>query len=1138
MVEQGTHGQSIVGAVHATAIRADSVHGGINVGAPGNARSRYAERVDEIAAREPLQDRDNELRLLRAHCQEPVACPYLVWRAPAWAGKTALLAAFVLSPPAHTRIFSFFVGRFAGHDNRDGFLHVLLEQLADFLERPLPQSLSPYTQEAHFLGMLSDAVEKCTEMGDRAVLVVDGLDEDRGVTTDPGAHSIAALLPSTPPGDLRVIVSTRPNPTTPGDVPDLHPLRRRRDIHDLLPSRRAQVVRRDMERELDRLLCGTDQERELLGLLTAARSGLTVSDLVELTGWSHRTTTKLLDSVAGRTFMPRSVRGNKAYILGHEALQASAEDFIGAAALTGYFHCLQTWADRYREAEWPDSTPDYLAEGYPRLLMETNDVDRLVCLATDQFRHEWLHRIAVSAAALADINLAKALVNDLPRMARLALHTGLLLERRDQIPPELAGLWLAVGRRDHADNLLAGFDTPLLRAEALASMITVAPELDAVNEVVSICARSLGPYDQARLLSHVTGVIRRCDTLPRAMWVCRSIQHDNLRLPVVLELIEHAMRTGQAQYVEGLLSRLPLSGEGRRAGLALATTSTDPARAEAMCEQITSSSLRAEALVAIARIHAARDERRLAHTIILRVVGDQDDERSSATHVKILISATGILCAIGLTDQARDLAEELAKFLDSSISSDPLAVDVAAELSAVLTAAPELRNWMRPVVTALCAHPPWSVDLVRLVAEVKSVDEAWTLVDTGLDHARRLSAIIAVVEVACRNVAADQAAALVEELEQAITAVAHPAGPAGFLATVVAGLAKPPTVTGQSRPNELYSLVCATVRTFPGADALPAELLSQRSNAWLPTLIKAILAVGGPGWMVRLLEQVGVLSGFILRTATIGVLAESCADRQFALRLLAEARNLYDRTPGLPSDRHVVDLVVAANRLDPVEALLASRQIVSTATRMDTLAHLGDLRKRAGVEDFSALLAETDDLMAKTLSPVEVDDVRYGKVRLEATAGLFSEGEATAAQIDDPFTRGRATVALMRAAARAGDDRRARHFLHLGVTAAHLAAGSAGRGRVIAVVAQGARDVGWYDDAMNLVDRIDDSYDRAAALVDLARTASADHRHELLMAALRCGHLDVVAPAFMDDPEVSVAILDEVARVSSRSADA
>ena len=73
--------------------------------------------------------------------------------------------------------------------------------------------------------MLEQAAEACAAQGERLILVVDGLDEDRGVTTGPDAHSIAALLPHDPSAGMRVVVAGRPDPPIPDDVPGWHRLR-------------------------------------------------------------------------------------------------------------------------------------------------------------------------------------------------------------------------------------------------------------------------------------------------------------------------------------------------------------------------------------------------------------------------------------------------------------------------------------------------------------------------------------------------------------------------------------------------------------------------------------------------------------------------------------------------------------------------------------------------------------------------------------------------------------------------------------------------------------------------------------------------------------------------------------------------
>ena len=77
------------------------------------------------------------------------------------------------------------------------------------------------------------------------MLVVDGLDEDRGVTTGPDAHSIAGLLPADPPAGMRVIVAGRPEPADPRRRAGLAPAARsRRSSARSPPPRYARDVQR------------------------------------------------------------------------------------------------------------------------------------------------------------------------------------------------------------------------------------------------------------------------------------------------------------------------------------------------------------------------------------------------------------------------------------------------------------------------------------------------------------------------------------------------------------------------------------------------------------------------------------------------------------------------------------------------------------------------------------------------------------------------------------------------------------------------------------------------------------------------------------------------------------------------------
>ena len=163
------------------------------------------------------------------------------------------------------------------------------------------------TREAYLLDLLAQAAAASQETGGRLVLVVDGLDEDRGVTTGTDAHSIADLLPADPSAGMRVIVAGRPNPPIPTTVPT----GTRCAIREFRPLPKFPVCtgRPTPERqELQRLLHGTPAEQDLLGMLTAGRGGLSGPDLDELTDAPLWDIEEILHTVAGRTFTRRPSR--------------------------------------------------------------------------------------------------------------------------------------------------------------------------------------------------------------------------------------------------------------------------------------------------------------------------------------------------------------------------------------------------------------------------------------------------------------------------------------------------------------------------------------------------------------------------------------------------------------------------------------------------------------------------------------------------------------------------------------------------------------------------------------------------------------------------------------------------------------
>ncbi|MFD0153209.1 hypothetical protein ACWGQ4_12720 [Streptomyces sp. NPDC055721] len=449
-------------------------------------RSAYREQVRRIAPPE-LVGREAELAELVAFCRADSGPLYVWWRAEAWAGKTALLSWFALDPPPGVRIVPFFVtARLGAQNDVAAYTDVVLEQLVELAGEGLPALLTAATREAHLLRLYASAAEACAARGERLVLLVDGLDEDRGVTTGPDAHSIASLLPH----DLRVIVSGRLNPPLPVDVPEHHPLRDPEAVRLLTPSPQARAIRTEAERELKRLLEAGGLPYDLLALLTAAGGGLTADDLAELTDAVPYRVRDVLRTGPGRTF---AVRGD-AYVLAHEELAAEAREMLGERELARRRAVLYAWADRWRERGWPDGTPDYLLHGYVSMLTAAADAGRLTACAADDRRHARLLAATGSdTAALAEIGTAEDAVlgatgltwtspspSPSPETStvteaalRLALGRSKLVRDRGSVPLALLSGWAAAGMTDRAVALARS----LKGEEAVQALCTVAGKL-------------------------------------------------------------------------------------------------------------------------------------------------------------------------------------------------------------------------------------------------------------------------------------------------------------------------------------------------------------------------------------------------------------------------------------------------------------------------------------------------------------------------------------------------------------------------------------------------------------------------------------------------------------------------------------
>lgn len=269
----------------------------------------------------------------------------------------------------------------------------------------------------------------------------------------------------------------------PGGAPDPGPSRDpdRRDPLDDAHS--THDPRRSAQAELERLLNGTALEQELLGLVTAARHGLSASDLGELTGAAPADVEQVLQFATGQvlTYQPSRWDDGRphGYVVVAELYDAACHR-LGRDRLDAYRERLHAWAETYRAPAdgepWPEDTPEYLLTGYPRMLAECGDTTRLMALATDEARHDRMWRLSGGDVdALAEVKLCQELLlratePDLYRLALLSRHRCRLESRSAAVPFRLAAVWAGLGRYRRAESLARSLPDPAARARALAAV--------------------------------------------------------------------------------------------------------------------------------------------------------------------------------------------------------------------------------------------------------------------------------------------------------------------------------------------------------------------------------------------------------------------------------------------------------------------------------------------------------------------------------------------------------------------------------------------------------------------------------------------------------------------------------------------
>ncbi|WP_163511629.1 trypsin-like peptidase domain-containing protein [Fodinicola acaciae] len=439
--------------------------------------------IADIAPAE-LVGRETELAELAAFAAGDR--PYAWWQAGPWAGKSALLSWFALHPPAGVDVVSFFVsGRLAEQSDSDAFLAAMIEQLAALAGEDPQAALGVRQRQGQFLRLLAAAGERCTAVGRRLLVVVDGLDEDASADRD----RIVSLLPRHPPPAVRLLIASRPAP-----MPADHPLPAVA-VRQLTPSAYGRGEQVAAQHELTDRLHGEPAERELLGLITACGGGLTQPDLVELTGQPADAVDSLLTGHFQRTIGSAVVTGERAYAFAHDTLREISQQQQGET-VEAYRERLHAWAAGYRGRGWPADTPTYLLRGYPRLLAATGDLARQIALATDHARHERL--LAVTGGdfeALSEVSAAVEAVSssadpDLTALLRLAYARYRLEQRNRDVPAGLPVLHAALGAPDRAVALASSIAAADRRTDALCQLAMHHDDKAMVGRLLDMAAKS------------------------------------------------------------------------------------------------------------------------------------------------------------------------------------------------------------------------------------------------------------------------------------------------------------------------------------------------------------------------------------------------------------------------------------------------------------------------------------------------------------------------------------------------------------------------------------------------------------------------------------------------------------------------
>ena len=1031
----------------------------------------YIAQVRDIAP-EQLLGREQELAELVQFCAGEER--YQWWQAGPWAGKSALAAWFVLHPPAGVTVVSFFVtGRLAGQADSDAFTEAMIEQLAAVAGEPATGTAPAGARDRERLRLLELAATRIGEQRERLVLVIDGLDEDEGARPGSGKPSIASLLPKRPPDSVRVLVFSRPSPGVPGDVPGGHPLRH--CVPRLLaPSPHAEDVRRAAKQELLDQLHGDQLQVDVIGFITAAGGGLTLTEFAELIRRPLFELEGKLGSVFARSLRTRLAGGRpssevaeRVYLLAHETLRTLAEEQL-ANNLDPYRQRILEWADDYRRRGWPARTPRYLLRPYGRLLAASGDLERLTILATDPSRHD---RMLVytygDAAALAEITSAQQLLlaqpePDLAALGRLAVYRDRLANRNQGVPRELPAVWARLGQTHRVEALVRSLTDPQAQGWALyvvAKTLAGAGQWDDAEQTArriadaGIQARALGA------LAEVQAAVDRDRALAlasEAEVMGRSLTNQEARARALVAVVE-AVAVVDPERVGTLATEAEQT----------ARSSFNPFQTEAMLHRL------ARVLAGVGQEDQARRTARLFNHPVpeawallalaegLAAAGQWDRAEQSARSIRDVNARAGWLATVALA-QTRALsavAEALAEvdrdraiaLADEAKQTARTIMDPEFRADALLPVAQAhaaVRRWGRAVQTARSiTEPEVKTTALSAVAEALAEvdrDRAIALADEAEQTARSItdpgigSKALTAVAKALAEVDRERAMTLAAEAEQTVRTIIDLESQTKVLTAVAQALAAGGQWDRAERTAQRIvnhhaqaQALRAIVEALAGAGQWGRAEQTAHGIADGPAKAEAIRALvhalAGAGQWGRAEQAADTITDPTIKTQALTGVAEALAAAEQWDRAEQTARSITDQYARAEAVRAIVDALAGAEHWDRAEQI--ANTITESGTQTEALCGLAEALIAVDRDRALRLMAAAEQIAAA----IEHDEIRDGALCAVMHALLAAEVWDHAEQVAQalPYSKEDSLRGLAEALAAAGQWDRADQTAHM-----------------------------------------------------------------------------------------------------------